>query len=599
MYKYLFLLIFSFIISSCSSTKDSARSEGQKLTEVSNPKETAMEHFINGAAAEAKGDIASAILEYQDALALDPSSGIYYALAKNYLTLNKLALALQNSKKAVEMVPDQIDYLDLLAEIYSSAHQNDSSAAVLERIIALDSTRVSSYYQLAMIYEKSRPAQAIGIYRKIIDIIGPEWNVLIRMAEINEKLGNMEEAADNIKELLSLDPANSTLQKLLADFYIRTKMYDEAIVIVDDILELTPDDLEAREKKAKLYIEKGDWVKASEEYSYILDQQDIPLEIKIRIGGSYFNQSFRDSTLLPVVKNLFLKIDKDTTDWQVKMYLGAIAINEKEDSAAINYFKTVTEIAGWNVDGWVRLGGLYFDNRKYDEAAVVLKKAVESFPDNFVVNLMLGLSLSQEEKHAEAKSFLKKAVELNPSEVTALSAYGYTLNQLKESTEAVSILNKALAIKPDDVNLMGTLGLIYDSMEMWAQCDSIYEAALAIDSMNALVNNNYAYSLSERGLQLERALKMVKISIDADPENSSYLDTIGWIYFKLGQYKEAKEYIEKAIKVSGETSVTLDHLGDIVYMMGNKDNARQLWQKSFEMDSTNQKLKLKIEKGEI
>jgi tetratricopeptide (TPR) repeat protein len=600
MHKYLFVLFLSVLLCSCSSTNQTTHNGKENdFGEVSNPKEAALEHFINGASAEAKGDAASAILEYQDALGLDPSSGIYYALAKNYLALNKLGLALQNSKKAVEMESASIEYLDLLAEVYSAAHQNDSSAMVLEMIISLDSSRVSSYYQLATMYEGTRPAQAIKIYRKIIELIGPEWNVLIRMAEINEKLGNLDDAAANIKVLLSLDPANSALQKLLVDFYIRTKMYDDAITLLNDIIELTPDDLEAREKKAKIYIEKGDWIKASEEFSYILGQANVPLEIKVRIGGTYFNEAFRDSTLLPVAKSLFMKIDKDTTDWQVKMYLGAIAINEEDDSSAIKYFKTVTELAGWNVDGWVRLSGLYFDNRKYDDAIVVLKSAIEYFPENFAVNLMLGLALSQSDKHSEAKGFLKKAVELNSADVTALSAYGYTLSQLKENTEAITYLNKALDIKPDDVNLMGTLGLIYDSMQLWTECDSIYELALSKDSMNALVNNNYAYSLSERGLQLERALGMVKISIKADPENSSYLDTIGWVYFKLGNYSEAKEYIEKAIKASGESAVGLEHLADILFMMGEKDNARQLWKKALDMDSTNMKLQQKIEKGEI
>jgi len=81
--------------------------------------------------------------------------------------------------------------------------------------------------------------------------------------------------------------------------------------------------------------------------------------------------------------------------------------------------------------------------------------------------------------------------------------------------------------------------------------------------------------------------------------NSSYLDTIGWVYFKLGEYEKAKEYIEQAIKVGGESSVMLEHLGDITYMLGNKDKAKSIWEKSLSLDSTNNRVKIKIEKGEI
>ena len=598
----LFIFPLLFALSSCSSQQKiiSADESGSSYRDMfSDPKREAMDHFITGSALEAKGDYAAAILEYQDALRLDTSSGIYYALAKNYFKLNKIPLALQHSQKAIEMMPENTDYLDLLADIFSSAYQNDSAAVVLEKIISLDSSRISAYYQLALIYENTKPLQARELYNKIIEMAGPEWNVLLRLAELNEQIGNTDEAADNLQELIHLDPANESLQKLLADFYTRNKKYDKALEILNEIIEFNPDDLDAREKKAQVFIQQGKWSEASKQYAYILDQPGIPLEIKIRIGASYFSQALKDSTLLPIAKDFFTKMDKDTTDWQIKIYLGAIALTEGDDSTAIENFSIVTSLASWNSDAWVRLGGLYFDNARYDEAEKVLKEAVQSFPDNFAINLILGLSLSQNQKNAEAKNYLKKAVDLNGTDITALSAYGFVLNQLKENEEAIIYLKRALEIQPDDVNLLGTLGLIYDAMEMWNECDSVYEKALTIDSMNALVNNNYAYSLSERGIQLDRALSMVKIAVEKDSLNSSYLDTIGWVYFKLGNYEKAKEYIQKAIDAGGDSAVMHEHLGDIFYMLNEKNEAMKHWQKSFEIDSSNDKLKLKIEKGEL
>ncbi len=588
---------------SCSGQKEVVKKDQTKkiisTKTDSEFKDEALEHFINGSTAEAKGDYATAILEFQDAIRLDKSSGIYYALAKNYFYLNKLSLALENARKAVALDSTQDDYYVLLSDIYASGNQTDSAEVVLNKIISIDSTNINAYYKLARLYEPSKPMKAVEIYNKLTSLIGPDWNVLIHVADLEEKLGNIDKAENSLEELMKLDPGNSTLQKMAVEFYIRNKKFDKALELVNDIIELTPDDLEAREKKAQIYIAKGDWEGASKEYSYILDQPDVPFDVKIRIGAVYFNQSLKDSTLLPTTKKLFKTIDKDTTDWQVKMYLGAIAINEKQDSVAIEDFKQVTELAKWNVDGWIRLGGLYYDNKKYDEAAKIMKEAIISFPEDFTVNLILGLSLSQENKNAEAKQYLMKAVDLNSSDINALSAYAFTLNQLKDYSEAVKYLNKALAIKPDDVNLLGTLGLIYDNEGQHVLSDSIYESALKIDSTNALINNNFAYALSERGIQLDRALKMVDIALVAEPKNSSYLDTKGWIYFKMGKYKMAKEFIEKAIDAGGESAVMLEHLGDIVYKIGEQDYAKKLWEKALKLDVTNSELKQKIEKGEI
>jgi len=602
--KYLFSVFIGLLFSfGCSSSKEITQNKIETKSEIDRAekdyKKKAMDHFINGSIAETKGDFATAVLEFQDALNLDPSAGVYYALGKNYYNLNKLSLAIQNSRKAIELNPYQKEYFILLSNVYSTARQFDSAAVTLENALRLDSMDVELYYKLARLYETSKPLKAIETYEKVTAIIGPDWNVLIRVAELYEKLGNLDAAVSSIEKLVSLDPANVSLQKILIDFYQKSNKIDKSLEVANDILELTPDDLDTRERKAQILISQGKWELAADEYNYILKQKDVPLDIKIRIGASYFNRSLKDSSLTKVTKDFFQTIDKDTVDWQVKMFLGAVAINEKRDSAAIEYFKVVTDLARWNVDAWIRLGGLISDNKKYEEAVKVMDEAIELFPDDFTTNLILGLSLAQLDKHSDAKPYLKKSVELNPNDLNSLSAYAYTLSQLKENDLAVNYLRQALTIKLDDVNLLGTLGLIYDAMEKWIECDSVYEHALQIDSQNALVNNNYAYSLSERGERLKEALRMAEIAIAADPDNTSYLDTIGWVHFKLGNYRDAKNYLEKAIEIGGERAVMLDHLGDVMFKLGDTQEAKLLWQKAFDLDNTNVTLKSKIDKGEI
>jgi len=594
-------IIFLLLIIACSGSENTThRSNNDGETEqLYNAKEKALDHFINGSVAESNEDFALAIVEFTEALNYDTSSGIFYALAKNYLGLDKLASALKYANLSINYDSTELDYYDLLAEIFIQAREVDSAAIVLEKIIDLNPGRINTYYQLARIYEESKPLKAIGIYEDLTKLIGPDWNVLIHIAELYEKLGYKEEAVNSLQKLLAIDPSNLALQKLAIDFYQRVEEYDEALEMLDDIIELMPDDLDAREKKAQTFILMDDWQAAAVEYGFILEQPNVPLEIKIRIGASYFAKAITDSTVLPLAKNLFESIDKDTSDWEVKLYLGAIAISQREDSAAIEYFKYVTENARWNGEAWVRLGGLYFDSQKYEEAEKIMTEAIDLFPNDFAMNLILGLSLAQQGKNEDAKDYLKKALEINPADVSALSAYGFALSQLNENEEAAIYLERALVMDPNNVNLLGQLGLILNNLKNFIESDSVYEKALELDSSNVLINNNYAYSLSERGLQLERALQMVTISIEADSLNSSYLDTIGWIYYMMGNYKPAKIYIEKAIEVGGENSVMLDHLGDILYKMGEENQAVEVWRKALELDSSNDLLKQKVETGSI
>ena len=607
MKKKTFYIITTAVLSSISFINCSGPAEivkanvnDKKLTlSVDQKKEKALEYFINGGVFETQGNYEAASEEYEKALLYDSTAGLYYTLAKSYLYQKKLSPALNYSQKALKLDSSKIEYFDLLADIYNYGNQPESAISTLEMALKLDSMNIELNYKLARLYEKDRPINAVRICNRILYQLGLDWSVLARIAELQERLGNNNEAINALKKLLNIDPANVPLKKMLIEFYFKAKRYDEALSFTNEIIELMPFDLEARETKAKILLAKDDWEGASKEFNYLLDQPDVTLDVKINIGANYFNKAITDSTVLPIAKSFFTKLDKDTTDWQIKMYLGAIALSEGDDSVAIDNFRYVTKNANWNVAAWIRLGGLYFDNRKYDEAEVVMSEAILSFPEDFYVNLILGLSLAQQTKHTVAEKYLKKATILNPTDITALSAYAFTLSQLKEDDKAIFYLNQALAIEPDDVQLIGTLAMIYDGMRVFEKSDSLYERALELKSDDPLINNNYSYSFATREIQLERALKMVKISISADSLNSSYLDTIGWVYYMLGNYSEARIYLEKAIEVGGESAVMLDHLADIEFKLGNKDKAIEYWKDALELDPTKIEIKNKIDKGII
>jgi pentatricopeptide repeat protein len=100
--------------------------------------------------------------------------------------------------------------------------------------------------------------------------------------------------------------------------------------------------------------------------------------------------------------------------------------------------------------------------------------------------------------------------------------------------------------------------------------------------------------MAERGINLDTALKMSIISNEEDPENSSYLDTLGWIYYKLGKYDEALDYIDKAIDFDESNATLMDHLADVYFKMGNVDKAISLWQEALEIDNSMEDVKKKL-----
>ncbi len=594
------LLLIILLIAGCSSVAVQSESSDEIVIKDENEeKRKALSKFLDGTSLEAKGDYSGAILEYQEALQFEKSSGIYYSLAKNYFYLNKLSLALQHINSAINLEKENVEYYLLQQEIYSKGRQNDSAQIVLEKIIEMDASQVNAYYKLGRLLETSQPARAIEVYKKLLKIIGDEWTVLIRVAELYERIGDYENTITTIKKLLEIDPSNLAIQKLLVESLFRYKKYDEAMQIVDDILKTFPDDLDARERKAQIYLALDKWKEASAEYQALFDQEDISLEAKVRIGAAYFAESFRDSSLLAVAKNLFIQLDNDTTDWQIKMYLGAVYLSENQDTLALKYFSEVIDLAPWNVEAWIRMGGIYFDNARYDDAITLLNNCIDRFPQDFAINFLLGISYAQSAKYEDAKIYLGKSIKLNDNDPNALSAYGFALSQLKENDTALIYLKKALIVDPENINVLGQIGLIYDGLGNYEDSDNYYSRAIKIDSNDATVNNNYAYSLSKRKINLDVALLLAQKAIEKEPENSAFLDTIGWVYFALENYSKAIEYIQKAVDFGGERPVILEHLGDALFMNGETERAIEVWKRALELDNSNQALKNKIERGNI
>lgn len=597
--KSVLFLFISLVIAACSANSVKDRVNEVPSQDAEFKKRIAQGFFIEGSILETKGSYDEAITQFIEAYKFDPQPGIAYALAKNYLKLSKLASALSNAKKAADQEPENLEYQFLLATIYNLSHQDDSCIVVYNRIIKLDSTNINAYFSLAQLYEANRPNEAIGLYKKIISIIGPEWSVLVRLVDINERRGNVEETIKTVEELRELNPSELNLQKVLIESYIKVKKYDQALKVVDEALISYPDDINLIEFKGAALAQKGDFKTASEEYLKLIKRKEINFENKLRIGITFLVEAEKDSSKLQYARTIFEQMNRDTSDWQVNAYLGEIAFKRKDDSTAIKYFEKATQLAEWNPQVWIRLGGLLFDSQKYDQSIRFMETAVQKFPNDFTINLIYGLSLSQKNEHAKAADYLQRALRVNPNDLTALGALGYSLNQQKKDDEALEVLSRALKLDPANLQVISITALIHESRKNYQVSDSLYSAALKLDSTNVLIQNNYAYSLAERGQKLDEALKLSLNAVKSEPKNSSYLDTLGWIYFKLGEYKKAKEYIEQALETEKDNATLADHLGDVYFKLGNKNKAMDLWKKAFSMDETKSEIKLKIEKGEL
>ncbi len=560
---------FIFILTGCSSSKETADQPLMRSVQTEqNEKDrsAAMQLFIDGSLKESKGQFADAILDYQEALRLDHDGAIFFAMAKCYAQLRRFPIAAESAIEAIEHDSTKIEYRELLAQIYINTGQLEKAANQYSVILNIDPNNVTATFTLAQILERAHPKESLNLYYSLLTRQGPSWEVLMQIAQINSVLQQYDKSADALEQMMKLDPSNLAIKQNLSGVYLQLKNYDKALGLLNDVLEKNPDNIMLRTSLADVYLQQNDWPSAKKQLNTVLQSDSLDPDTHLRIGVAFYAQTIKDTLLIPEAIEVFKKYEKNfPSDARPYVYLGVLHRGIKKDSIAEQYFTRATQSSNWNGDAWWQLGWLYFDKQDFRTTIEVLNKAKQYVADDFRIYMLLGISYNRAGMNEDSRVALERAHELNPA----------------------------------DLNVLSSLGLTYDALKMHTESDSTYERALRIDQHFALVLNNYAYSLSERGLQLERAAAMSKESLNKDSTNASYLDTYGWILFKNGRYEEALVYIKKAVEFGDVSAVVLEHLGDVHAKLNQMNEAKKYWMKAFEKDQTNVALKQKIARGTL
>jgi len=527
----------------------------------------ALNYFIEGKTLELKYDYIGAVENYRNALKFDKSSGIYYSLAVVYYKLNKFDESLSEIKNALKLKPDDPDYLETSANIYIVKKDFLKAIAAFERILKLDSNYTYGLYSLARLYQETQmPANALAVYEKITSKIGYDFDVLNKMYEIYIKNKEYDKAADVLESMLKIDPFNAEMKKILANLYLNNKDYEKAKIIYENILSLDHNEKEVQNELVKIYFKLNENDKAFVNFSKVLGKDSLNFLEKIQIGELYYNLISQDESAKDISKNIFTVINSSyPEEWIPYYYLGVFELMDKNVTGYNEYFDKALLLADTTKDVFVNIGFSLYQEGVSEEALAVLDKGLSVYPDDFRLNFIKGLVLQGSGNEKEAMKYYETALISNPG----------------------------------DINTLSSLALIYDNQKQYEKSVETYEKALKIDPYNALILNNYAYNLSERDIELDKALKMAKIAVEKEPGNASYLDTMGWIYFKMKKYKLAEEFIGKSLEVNPNSAVVLEHMGDIYNKMKNNTKALKYWKMSLELNPSNENLRGKISNVQI
>ena len=153
----------------------------------------------------------------------------------------------------------------------------------------------------------------------------------------------------------------------------------------------------------------------------------------------------------------------------------------------------------------------------------------------------------------------------------------------KEAGEAMDRAEQLSAAPEQKAGVLIERAVVEDRQKHYDAAEDNYKKALALDPNNSAALNNYGYLLADRGVRLNDALAMIQRAVKLDPQSYANLDSLGWAYYKLGQYALAENNLLKASQHSKEDPTVHEHLGDLYEKTARLKQAASQWEESLRL----------------
>lgn len=564
------LLAFLVGLSSCSSTKV-GKTKLEQENELSEEESLRLKSlFFEALKEKSLNNIATAQSYFEQCLTIDPNHGAsIFELANIYQAQNRLADAILFLERAIHLDPDNKWYLQSLVILYEKTKQFDKAIHIYDRLIEVEPEVLAYYEGRARMYlYKNDLKRGMKAYDVMEDKFGVLEPISMQKQRIFIGLKKYDDAIEEAQKLVNMAPNSSKYYNNLADVYRKAGKNEEAMRTYEKLLEMDPGNAFVQLSMASYFMEGGEKDKGKDLLRKAFRNPDLDYDSKARL---LFNDIVYQN-----VNNK--KVEPFTFELIDSMKLA------HPDNAKILAIE----------------GDLYFENKELDKSLAAYKSSLDLDQDQFLVWNRILFIYSDQQDWGNMLEDGNQAVDLFPNQATIYYLTGIAANQLKDYDRAVELLSVGKDFVVDNQPLLiqfySTLGEAHHSLKNYKESDEAFDYCLKLDPENILVLNNYSYYLSLRGVQLEKAKKMSRKTIDKQPDSPTYLDTYAWVLFKNKEYEEAKKWMGFALNNGGDSeSILVEHYGDILYMLKDVEGALKYWKRAKELGKGTDLLDEKIE----
>ncbi len=534
------------------------------------------------------GEISRAVQEGQKAVELDPqSSEAHFFLGQMYYVYQgggqgSLAQkAVAEFERVVELEPDHDEALYYLGKIYLEQQDYSKAAQVFERLTDIRPGLVEGHFLRATALVAVRKVdEAIHVLEKSLRIRADQADSLNMLASLYEQKERFDEAVETYRQALRNKP-NPKSQFQLGTLLIRLGRYPEAVSLLREAAARYPQNVEVRVELGKALKEQRKFSEAAEVFLTVLKDDVDHMEAKYELARTLGGLGQRKKAAKRF-EDLIALVESNGTDRFVdlfKTHLGLLYQDMRQFEKAVQLFRQVDEANTDDPDSRRRLIYALKDAGHIEEANRLTKDLLARYPDNAFVVMTRAQMLSFAGQVEAGVELLRE--NLNPERDFELLYL--TVSQLymdhKKYGDAEEVVKEGLAQKRESQAIQFQLAAIYERQEKVQDAEAEFQKILRANPEHAGVLNYMGYMFADRGIRLQEARDYITRAVEVDPYNGAYLDSLGWVYFKLKQLDLAETNLKKAAELTDDPTI-YDHLGDLYLELGQYQKARQYYEQA-------------------
>jgi len=585
-------------------------------------------HFSLARMHELREEYREAISEFEQAVELDPKSpSLRVEFAETLWKAGQTRRAVETCQLASELDPESSAPHFLLGRIYTTFRIGDQDTSrdraieEFQRTVELDPEHFAALYDLGrLLLNRENYRETVRVMDRFIDL--RPWIVqgYELKAKAHDQLGEVEEAIAALEESLLYDRTYVENVKFLGELYERTGQLERAQQLYSRALtNVTDPDMQYR--LALLFMDQERHGEASSLLREL--SQKYPGNRQIRMA---FGRALRDHKRYAEAAEIFEEaLQSDPDNYGINYQLAEIENLLGKRQESIDRFLRLRE-SGSSEDQInsidTNLALIYQRARRFEEAIEIFSRIREESPEDVFASLRLVYALKDAGQISEALELSQQLFEQSaersyqeePGKTYLVIARAQVLSaadQLKESTkllnegirnhpdpqefylassqlfvdhqkyrEAETTIREALTQYPGNERMQFQLGAIFEQQKEWEEVESVFEGILENHPEHSGVLNYLGYMLADRGIRLFEALDYIIKAVEIEPHNGAYLDSLGWVYFKLGQYDQAEVNLLNASRLVDSDATIFAHLGDLYNALSQYEKAQDYYEQS-------------------